>query len=150
MPGEAIVGAIAITLDRTAKVDRDKFIQTLRLSSRVPLEEHIFTRSMPYPQVTQACLSIAGIEISDGCLIVSVRLTSSCATRSLRRVRRIQVPEKQATRPKRRLLRERNFQVLRRHLLKSVCLLAEKRFVQRLAVLRSAIKEDIPNSFFED
>jgi hypothetical protein len=70
--------------------------------------------------------------------------------RSLRQVQRIQVPEKQATRPKRRLLRERNFQVLKRHLLKSVCLLNEKRFVQRLAVLRSVIKEDVPNSFSED
>jgi hypothetical protein len=69
MPGEAIVGAIAITLDRTAKVDRDQFIQTLRLSSCVPLKEHIFTRPMRHPQVTQACLSITGIEISDGCLI---------------------------------------------------------------------------------
>ena len=69
MPGEAIVGAIAITLDRTAKVDRDQFIQTLRLSSRVPFKEHIFTRPMGHPQVTQACLSIAGIEISDRCFI---------------------------------------------------------------------------------
>src|SRR6266567_6786118 len=65
MPGEAIVGAIAITLDRTAKVDRDQLIQTLRLSSRVPLKEHIFTRLMGYPQITLACLSIAGIKISD-------------------------------------------------------------------------------------
>jgi hypothetical protein len=65
MPGEAIVGAIAITLDRTAKVDRDQFIQTLRLSCRVPFEEHIFTRPMGDPQVTQACLSITGIKISD-------------------------------------------------------------------------------------
>jgi hypothetical protein len=69
MPGEAIVGTIAITLDRTAKVDRDQFIQTLCLSRRVPLKEHIFTRPMRHPQVTQACLSIAGIEISDGRLI---------------------------------------------------------------------------------
>ena len=61
----AALSAIAITLDRTAKVDRDQFIQTLRLSSRVPLEEHIFTRSMRYPQITLAGLSIAGIEIFD-------------------------------------------------------------------------------------
>src|SRR6266481_8990791 len=65
MPGEVIVGAIAVTLDRAAKVQRDKFVQTLRLSSRVPLKEHIFTRSMCHPQVTQTCLSIAGIKISD-------------------------------------------------------------------------------------
>jgi hypothetical protein len=38
MPGELIVGAVAVTLDRAAKVDRDKFVQTLRLSSRVPLK----------------------------------------------------------------------------------------------------------------
>ena len=45
MPGEVIVGAIAVTLDRTAKVERgDKFVQTLRLSSRVPLKEHIFSK----------------------------------------------------------------------------------------------------------
>jgi hypothetical protein len=37
MLGEAIVGAITITLDLTAKAARDQFIQTLRLSSRVPL-----------------------------------------------------------------------------------------------------------------
>jgi len=65
MPGEVIVGAIAVTLDRTAKVERDKFVQTLRLSSRVPLKEHIFTRPMRHPQITQAGLSIAGIKVSD-------------------------------------------------------------------------------------
>ena len=65
MLGEAIVGAIAITLDRTAKVARDQLIQTLRLSGRVPLEEYIFTRSMHHPQITPACLSVAGIEIFD-------------------------------------------------------------------------------------
>jgi hypothetical protein len=65
MPGEVIVGAIAVTLDRTAKVGRDKFVQTLRLSSRVPLKEHIFTRSMRHPQITQPGLSIAGIKLSD-------------------------------------------------------------------------------------
>ena len=64
MPGEVIVGAVAVTLDRAAKVDRDKFVQTLRLSGRAPLEEHIFTRSMRHSQITQAGLSIAGIKIS--------------------------------------------------------------------------------------
>ena len=52
MSGEVIVGAVAVTLDRTAKVQRDKFVQTLGLSSRVPLKEHIFTRSMRHPQIT--------------------------------------------------------------------------------------------------
>jgi len=31
-----IVGAVAVTLDRAAKVQRDQFVQTLRLSGRVP------------------------------------------------------------------------------------------------------------------
>ena len=44
MSGEVIIGAVAVTLDRTAKVERDKFVQTLRLSSRVPLKEHIFSK----------------------------------------------------------------------------------------------------------
>jgi hypothetical protein len=65
MLGEVIIGAVAITLDRTAKVDRDKFIQTLRLSSGVPLKEHIFPRPMRHPQITQTCLSTAGIKVSD-------------------------------------------------------------------------------------
>jgi hypothetical protein len=65
MLGEAIVGAIAITLDRTAKVARDQFIKTPRLSSGGPLEEHIFTRSMRHPQIALTGLSVAGIKISD-------------------------------------------------------------------------------------
>ena len=65
MSGEVIIGAVAVTLDRTAKVQRDKFVQTLRFSSRVPLKEDIFTRSMRHPQITQAGLSIAGIKVSD-------------------------------------------------------------------------------------
>jgi hypothetical protein len=37
MPGEVIVSAVAITLDRTVKIARNEFLQTLRLPSRVPL-----------------------------------------------------------------------------------------------------------------
>jgi hypothetical protein len=33
MPGEMIVSAVAITLDHTVKIDRNEFLQTLRLSS---------------------------------------------------------------------------------------------------------------------
>jgi hypothetical protein len=65
MSGEVIIGAVAVTLDRAAKVQRDKFVQTLRFSSGVPLKEDIFTRPMRHPQITQAGLSIAGIKVSD-------------------------------------------------------------------------------------
>ena len=56
MSGEVIIGAVAVALDRAAKVQRDKFVQTLRFSSRVPLKEHVFTRPMRHPQITQARL----------------------------------------------------------------------------------------------
>ena len=65
MPGEVIVGAIAVTLDRAAKVQRDKFVQTLRLPSRVPLKEHIFTRSMRHPQITLTGFAVSRIEVFD-------------------------------------------------------------------------------------
>ena len=64
-PGEVIEGAIAVTVDRAAKVQRDKFVQTLRLSSRVPLKEHIFTRPMRYPQITLTGFAVSRIEVFD-------------------------------------------------------------------------------------
>src|ERR1700683_2828672 len=65
MPGEVDVGAIAVTLDRAAKVQRDKIVQTLPLSSRVPLKEHICTRPMRHPQITLTGFAISRIEVFD-------------------------------------------------------------------------------------
>src|SRR5271165_1327940 len=65
MSGEVIVGAIAVTLDRAAKVQRDKFVQTLRFSSRIPLKEDIFTRSMRHPQITLTGFAVSRIEVFD-------------------------------------------------------------------------------------
>jgi hypothetical protein len=63
--GKAIVTAIAVTLDRAAKVGRYEFLQTLRLAAGVPFKEHILTWPVCHPQITQARLSIAGIEVPD-------------------------------------------------------------------------------------
>jgi hypothetical protein len=41
MLGKAIIGAVAVALDRAAKVDRDKFIQTLGFTSRVPFKNNV-------------------------------------------------------------------------------------------------------------
>src|SRR5215469_14282075 len=69
LSGKAIVCAVAIALDRAAKIDRNEFLQTLRLATGVPFKEHVFTRPMRHPQVTQTGLSIARIEVPDRRLI---------------------------------------------------------------------------------
>jgi len=69
MPGEVIVSTVAITLDCTSKIDRNKFLQTLRLSSRVPLKEHVFTRPACHPKVTLSGFSVSRIQIFDRGLI---------------------------------------------------------------------------------
>jgi len=69
MPSEVIVSTVAITLDRTVKIDRNEFLQTLRLPSRVPLKEHVFTWPVCHPKITLPGLSVSRIEIFDRCLI---------------------------------------------------------------------------------
>ena len=69
LPGEAIVSAVAIALDRTAKIDRNEFLQTLRLSGRVPLKEHVLTTPVCNPKITLPGLSVSRIEIFDRCFI---------------------------------------------------------------------------------
>ena len=69
MPGEVIVSAVAITLDRTVKIDRNEFLQTLRLPSRVPLKEHVFTRPVCHPKITLTGFAVSRIEVFDRCFI---------------------------------------------------------------------------------
>ena len=65
MLGKAIIGAVAVALDRAAKVDRDKFIQTLGFTSRVPFKNNVLPWPMRHPQIAQSCLAAAGIQIFD-------------------------------------------------------------------------------------
>jgi hypothetical protein len=65
MPGKMIVGTIAVTLNRAAKVQRDKLVQTLRLPSRVPFKEDIFAWPMRYPKITLAGFAVSRIEVFD-------------------------------------------------------------------------------------
>jgi hypothetical protein len=67
--GEAIIGAITITLNSPCKLDGDQVFQATRCSSGVPLVDHIASRLMRHPQIALACFSIARIEVSDRCLI---------------------------------------------------------------------------------
>ena len=56
MPGEVIVGAIAVTLDYTAKVDRNELVQAFRLPTDVP-----FKKARPHPG-----FSVSRTEVFDG------------------------------------------------------------------------------------
>jgi Phage integrase family len=60
---EVIVSTVAITLDRAVKIDRNEFLQTLCLPSRVPLKEHVFTGPVCHPKITLPGPSVSRIEI---------------------------------------------------------------------------------------
>jgi hypothetical protein len=57
------------------KVDGNEFLQTLCLTAGMPFKKHVLAWSMRYPEVTQACPSIARIEVPDRCFIDHMLLT---------------------------------------------------------------------------
>jgi len=51
MPGKVIVSAVAIKLDRTVKIDRNEFLQTLRFPAGMPFKEYVLTRAVSHPKM---------------------------------------------------------------------------------------------------
>src|ERR1700721_3876225 len=74
--GKSVIGAITITLNGPSKIDGNEALQTTRGPGRVPLVDHIASRSMRDPKIPLSGFSISRIKIFNRCFIhLNVRPT---------------------------------------------------------------------------